>query len=154
MVSHKSVSTIIEKLETSQRAMERKMLSVKLKDRIRNIIIWQRTRVTDIVQYVAIMKWKWAGHIAWMKDNRWTIRSTEWQTEGVRSAGRLKRLWRDDIVEQQGVVWTRIAKDRESWTLVEDYFVQRKDTALNVIELHGKTLILDIMHRVIHPRFS
>ena len=31
--------------------MERKMLNVKLKDRIRNTIIRQRTRVTDIVQY-------------------------------------------------------------------------------------------------------
>ena len=41
---------------------------------------------TDIVQYVTNAKWKWAGHIARMKENRWTIRSTEWQTEGVRSA--------------------------------------------------------------------
>ena len=69
----------------SQRAMERRMLNVKLKDKIRNSIIRQRTRVTDIVQYVTNTKWKWAGHIARRKDNRWTIRSTEWQTQGVRS---------------------------------------------------------------------
>ena len=50
-----------------------------------------------------------------MKDNRWTIRSTEWQTEGVRSVRRPKRRWRDDIVGQQGAVWTRTAKDRERW---------------------------------------
>ena len=56
---------------------------------------------------------KIAGHIAQMKDNRWTIRSTEWQIEGVRSVGRPKRCWRDDIVGQQGAVWTRTAKDRE-----------------------------------------
>ena len=67
------------------------MLNVKLKDRIRNTIIRQRTRMTDIVQYVTNTKWKWAGHIAPMKDNRRAIRSTEWQTEGVRSAGRSKR---------------------------------------------------------------
>ena len=48
-----------------------------------------------------------------MKDNRWAIRSTEWQTEGVRSAGRPKRRWRDDIVGQQGAVWMRIAKDSQ-----------------------------------------
>ena len=42
---------------------------VKLKDRIRNTIIRQRTRVTDIAQYVTNMKWKWAGDIARMKDN-------------------------------------------------------------------------------------
>ena len=73
----------------------------------------QRTRVTDIVQYVTNMKWKRAGHIARMKDNRATIRSTHWQIKSVRSVGRPKRRWRDDIVGQQGAVWTRIAKDRE-----------------------------------------
>ena len=120
----------VKKLETSQRAMERRMLNVKLKDRIRNTTIRQRTRVTDIVQYVTNTKWKWAGHIVRMKDNRWTIRSTEWHTEGVRSVGRPKRRWRDDIVGQQGAVWTRIAKDRERWkTLAEGYFLQWKDTA-------------------------
>ena len=45
----------------------------------------------------------------------------------VRSVGRPKRCWRDDIVGQQ--VWTRIAKDRESWTLAKGYFLQWKDTA-------------------------
>ena len=37
---------------------------------------------------------------------------------------------RDDIVGQQGAIWTRTAKDRESWrTVVEGYFLQWKDTA-------------------------
>ena len=86
--------------------------------------------MTDIVQYVTNTKCKWTGHIAQMKDNRWTIRSTEWQTEGVRSAGRPKRRWRDDIVGQQGAVWTRTAKDRDRWKiLAEGYFLQWKDTA-------------------------
>ena len=56
------------------------MLNVKLKlvkDRIRNTIIRQRARVTDIVQYVTNAKWKWAGHIAQVIGYRWTIRSTK-----------------------------------------------------------------------------
>ena len=44
------------------------MLNVELKDRIRNAIIRQRTRETNIVQCVSNTKWKWAGHIAQMKD--------------------------------------------------------------------------------------
>ena len=41
----------------------------------------------------------------------------------VGSVGRPKRHWRDDTAEQQGAVWTRIAKDSESWrTLAEGYF--------------------------------
>ena len=67
------------------------MLNVKLKDRIRNTTIRQRTRMTDIVQYVTNTKWKWDGHIAPMKGNRRAIRSTEWQIKGVRSAGRPNR---------------------------------------------------------------
>ena len=63
------------------------MLNVKLKDRNRNTIIRRRTRLTDIVQYVTYTKWKWAGHIARMKDSRQTIRNTEWQIKGVRSVG-------------------------------------------------------------------
>ena len=87
-----SLTQALEKrLETSRRAKERRMLNAKLKDRIRDTIIRQRTRVTDIVQYVTNTKWKWAGHIGRMKDNR-TVRSTEWQTEGVRSVRRPKRL--------------------------------------------------------------
>ena len=52
--------------------MERRMLNVKLKDRIRNTTIRQRTRVIDNIQYVTSAKRKWAGHITRMKDNRWT----------------------------------------------------------------------------------
>ena len=48
-----------------------------------------------------------------MKDDRWTIRNTEWQIKGVRLVGRPKRRWRDDIVGQQRAVWTRISKVRE-----------------------------------------
>ena len=81
---------------------------------IGNTIIRQQTRMTDIVQYIAHTKRTWAGHMAPMKDNRWTIRRKDWQIKGVRSAGRPKHRWRDDIVGQQGAVWARIAKDRES----------------------------------------
>ena len=86
--------------------------------------------MTGIVQYETNRKWKWAGLIARMKDKRWTIRSTERQIKRVRSVEKPSRRWRDDIVGQQEVVWTRIAKDRERWrTLAEGYFLQWKDTA-------------------------
>ena len=53
----------VKKLETSQRPMGRNMINVKLKDRICNTIIIQRTRVTNIAQYVTNTKWKLAEHI-------------------------------------------------------------------------------------------
>ena len=42
--------SLVKKLETSQQVMERRMLHVKLKDRIHSTTIRQRTRVTDIDQ--------------------------------------------------------------------------------------------------------
>ena len=81
------------------------MLNVQLKDKILvcNTIIRQRTRVTDIVQYAASEKRKRAGHIAQMKGNGWTTRSTGWQIKGVRSIERPKR-WTGEIVGQQGAI--------------------------------------------------
>ena len=76
------------------------MLNVKLKDRICNTTIRQRTRVTDLVKYVTNAEWKWAAHIARLNDNSWTIRRTKWQIKGIRSVERPKRPWRDDTVRQ------------------------------------------------------
>ena len=59
----------VKNLETNQRVMERIISNVKLKDRIRNTMLRQRTTVTDMVTYIANVKWKWAEHIALMDDN-------------------------------------------------------------------------------------
>ncbi|CAH2244235.1 jg20179 [Pararge aegeria aegeria] len=47
------------------------MLRVSLRDQIRNEEIRRITRVTDIAQRVAKLKWQWAGHIARRTDGRW-----------------------------------------------------------------------------------
>ena len=125
---------LVKKLETSQWAMKRKMLNVKLKDKIRNTIIRQRSRVTGIVQQVTNTKWKWAGHVTRMKDNRWTIRSTEWQIKGVRSVGRPKHHWRDDIVEQQG------AASGVALTQKNCVFYAKKEQATQIWKCRGFTV--------------
>ena len=63
---------LTNKLRTAQRAMERKMLDLKLKDKIPCSEIRKRTKIIDIIEYTLKQKWKWAGHIARLKDNRWT----------------------------------------------------------------------------------
>ncbi|CAH2267292.1 jg14759 [Pararge aegeria aegeria] len=47
------------------------MLGVSLRDKIRNVEIRRRTRVTDITQRVAKLKWQWAGHIVRRRDGHW-----------------------------------------------------------------------------------
>ncbi|CAH2216846.1 jg6622, partial [Pararge aegeria aegeria] len=70
---------LIRRLRATQRAMGRAMLRVYLRDQIRNVEIRRRTRVTDIAQRVAKLKWKWAGHIVRRKDGRRGPKVLEWQ---------------------------------------------------------------------------
>ena len=87
-----------QKLTTTQRAMERKMMNLSLRDRVNHKIIRKKTGVTDIMEKVRQSKWRWAGHVARFQDNRWTYRLTEWQPrEGKRKRGRQKRRWRVDL---------------------------------------------------------
>ena len=63
----------------------------------------KRTKITDIIDYTLKQKWKWAGYIARMKDNRWTKCCTEWQPRrGEISRGRPTRRWQDDIARKEG----------------------------------------------------
>ncbi|CAH2211469.1 jg22874 [Pararge aegeria aegeria] len=89
---------LIRRLRVTQRAMERAMLGVSLRDQIRNEEIRRRTRVTNIAQRVAKLKWQWAGHIARRTDGRWGLKVLEWRSRtGNRSACRPLTRWTDDI---------------------------------------------------------
>ena len=35
----------------------------------------KKTKIIDMIEYTLKQKWRWAGHIARMKDNRWTKQS-------------------------------------------------------------------------------
>ena len=53
--------------------MERKMLNLKLQDKIPRSEI----RIIDNIEYTLKQKQRWAGHVARMKNNRWTKRCTD-----------------------------------------------------------------------------
>ncbi|WP_440994831.1 hypothetical protein [Cysteiniphilum litorale] len=65
-------------LRITQRAMERAMLGITLRDRKRSTWIRRVTRVNDIIQVIKQHKWRWAGHLARIDDNRWSKRLTDW----------------------------------------------------------------------------
>jgi hypothetical protein len=88
------------------------MLGVSLRDRIRNQMIRQRTKVSDIAHRISILKWQWAGHISRKTDNRWGKRVLEWRPRlGKRRVGRTQARWSDDLRRTAGRSWTRVAED-------------------------------------------
>ncbi|KAI8431595.1 hypothetical protein MSG28_016084 [Choristoneura fumiferana] len=52
---------LIHHFKVAQRAVERAMLGVSLKDRIRNEAIRHKTKVIDIAQRISKLKWQWAA---------------------------------------------------------------------------------------------
>ncbi|CAH2243696.1 jg8756 [Pararge aegeria aegeria] len=117
---------LIRRLRVTQRAMERAMLGVSLRDRIRNVEIRRRTKVTDIAQRVAKLKWQWAGHIVRRKDGRWGPKVLEWQPRtGKRSVGRPPTRWIDDIKRVAGSRWIQAAQNRGTWNSLQKTYVQQ-----------------------------
>ena len=121
----------LKRLRTAQRAMERKMMGIKIQDQIRHTEIRQKTKVIDIPKFILHQKWKWAGHVERREDARWTKICTEWRPRtGKRSRGRPERRWSDDIRERAGTTWTRRTVDRGEWrSLLEGYILQWMDNA-------------------------
>lgn len=104
------------KLGVMQRKMERSMLGIKLSDRVTNEEIRMKTKITDIVERIRSLKWKWAGHICRMENERWTKKIIEWvPRDGKRKRGRPRKRWEDIFKERCGPDWRRQARDREKW---------------------------------------
>lgn len=117
---------LVHQFKVAQRAMERAMLGVSLRDRIRNDVIRQRSGVTDIAHRISKLKWQWAGHISRRTDGRWSRKVLEWRPRiGKRSVGRPETRWDDDIRRLAGVGWMRVAENREQWRALGETYVQQ-----------------------------
>ena len=104
------------KLAVAQRSMERLLLNIAKRDKIRNEIIRCKTGVKDIIERVWCMRGHWAGHVARMSNTRWAKITSEWTPrEGKRVRGRPKRRWRDNIEEVGSRQWMRVAQKRSAW---------------------------------------
>jgi hypothetical protein len=115
----------MNKLQITQRAMERKMLGVSLRDRKTNEWLRQQTKLRDVTEKIVSQKWSWAGHIARRDDQRWTRRILEWRPwTSKRGVGRPPVRWSDDIVRVAGTKWMQMAQDRELWRKMGEAYVQ------------------------------
>ena len=114
-------------LVTTQRKMERIMIGVTLKDRKSTEWIRKQSGLTDIIRSIRESKHRWAGHVARRRDNRWTIRITEWIPHGnKRPRGRPRTRWCDDLIQYVGPTWSHIARDRKLWRACREGFLLRE----------------------------
>lgn len=117
---------IVQKINVFQRAAERSMLGIRLKDRKKNTDIRSITKITDAVELASRLKWRWAGHTARATDNRWSEKILHWYPyEAKRPRGRPRRRWSDDIHQVAGSTWTRQAQDRQHWKELEEAYAQK-----------------------------
>lgn len=114
---------IKNKIKTSQRSMERSMMKINKLQKIPHKIIRKKTDVIDALSYAQKLKWSWAGHVARMTDDRWTIRATLWPgPAGYRKRGRPQTRWADDITRIAGRDWVTVARNRNAWQSLEEAF--------------------------------
>ena len=118
---------ILNRLRTTQRAMERSMMNITRRDKWSNTRLRNSTKVEDIIERVKDNKHRWAGHIIRRQDSRWTKRTTDWiPREGKRSRGRpMTTTWETDLRSYwvSAVNWRRKAQDRQTWKKHAEAFV-------------------------------
>lgn len=111
------------KITSCQRSMERSILKIKKIQKIRHTDIRQKTKAIDALSHSQKLKWRWAGHVARLSDNRWTRKTTQWTGPlGQRRRGRPNARWADDIIKVAGTQWSRVAENREHWSSLEEAF--------------------------------
>ena len=119
-----STKKINQRLAVTQSAMTRSMLGITRRNRESNKWIREQTKVMDVVEKIRTLKWRWAGHVARMQENRWINVITSWYPrDGTRKRGRQETRWRDDIVKAACATWERTALDRQRWKTLEEAFV-------------------------------
>jgi hypothetical protein len=109
----------IEKIQVSQRKMERKVLDIKLRDKLRNEDFRRESGMEDAGSKARTLKWRWGGHVARMTQERWSHATTIWDSrQGKRRRGRTRHRWSQEFKNEVGVQWTRLARDRAKWKLI------------------------------------
>ncbi|PZC85214.1 hypothetical protein B5X24_HaOG202399 [Helicoverpa armigera] len=118
---------LANKIKVCQNGMERSVIGVKIRDREKLTDIKSLTKFKDAYITYKELKWRWAGHMAREKQEKWTRLVTEWcPLDGRRSRGRPTKRWEDDLKGVAGPTWSRTAKNRTEWKTLEEAFVVRQ----------------------------
>ena len=85
--------------------MERSIIGLARKHRVRNQEIREKTGTRDVLQSVRLQKMRYAGHKTRKKGEVWAKRITEWISYRYKSSkGRPTMRWRQEIVQKVGTL--------------------------------------------------
>ena len=103
------------------------MMGLTLCDRKSVSWIHSKTGVIDVNHQIHTNKHQWAGHVSWLKDNRWTKCVTKWCPQDHKwPRAHPKRHWWDDFEEAIGPNWGPVAKDQCCWKISREGFLQQE----------------------------
>ncbi len=113
-------------LATSQIAMKRSMIGIKMRDRWRNTDIRKKSRVRNCRYMAKKLKWSYAEHITRRKEGRWEKKVLEWTPrERKRMVGRPSARWHDKINSNNGIAWGGDPRVHSRWKKVGEAYAQQ-----------------------------
>ena len=116
--------TQLQKMVTTQCKMEWIMMGLTLYDKKSASWIHAKTGITDVIHQIHANKHQWAGHVSWLKDNRWMKCMKEWcPWDHKWPRGHPKKHWWEDLHKVIGSNWSHIAKDWCCWTESSEGFL-------------------------------
>ncbi len=120
-----TTNTQINRIRTTYNKMLRNILNISQTDKVKLSVIRDKTKVEDIGYIIKIMKFNYAGHIA-KENNKWNKIVQEWTPiNKKRRKGKPPTRWRDELVKEFGLLWTRTARDRPKLKQTMKVYAQR-----------------------------
>jgi len=72
-----------------------------------------------IVKYIKAQRIKWWGHLKGMEHIKLGKKITDWNPIGIRTKGRPKNRWRDEVIyyfeKSEPRNWIHLLKDTKAW---------------------------------------
>jgi hypothetical protein len=122
----KTTNQITRRLQTFTNKCLRRIMNIKWTDKITNEELWRITKQKQIEIRIKRWKWNWIGHTLRKETGAIEKIALDWNPQGYRRRGRLKRTWRrtiEDEIRNTGRSWNEVkgvAGDRKAWNLFMD----------------------------------
>ena len=124
----------MKKIQTFFNTCLRRILNIRLPERISNEDLWRRTKQQPMDVQIRQRKWRWIEHTLRKPPSSTTRQALLWIPQGKRKRGRPRNSWRRDTdskLRENNMFWqeaTRAAQHRVRWrTFVDGLCSSRND---------------------------